>query len=58
MIHPALAPLVRRAILDLILDVGGEVDDDAATTRHGPTGPALENVKLDHPARPTGRKNN
>lgn len=31
MIHPAIAPTVRRAILDLILDVGGEVDDDTAT---------------------------
>lgn len=31
MIHPKLAPIVRRAILDLILDVGGEVDDDTAT---------------------------
>lgn len=31
MIHPALQPVIRRAILDLIFDVGGEVDDDTAT---------------------------
>ena len=31
MIHPALQPVIRRAILDLIFDVGGAVDDDTAT---------------------------
>ncbi len=27
-LSPAIQPLVRRAILDLILDVGGEINDD------------------------------
>lgn len=31
MIHPKIAPVVRRAILDLILDVGGEINDDTVT---------------------------
>lgn len=31
MIHEAIQPLVRRAILDLVLDVGGEVNDDDVT---------------------------
>lgn len=31
MIHPAISPLIRRAILDLVDDVGGEVNDDAIT---------------------------
>lgn len=31
MIHPAIAPIIRRAILDLLLDVGGEVNDDIVT---------------------------
>lgn len=31
MIHEKVAPVVRRAILDLLLDVGGEVDDDTVT---------------------------
>lgn len=31
MIHPKIAPIVRRAILDLILDVGGEINDDTVT---------------------------
>ncbi|WP_336958688.1 hypothetical protein [Sphingobium aquiterrae] len=28
MIHPAIVPLIRRAILDLLNDVGGEQNDD------------------------------
>lgn len=28
MISPVIAPLVRRAILDLVADVGGELNDD------------------------------
>lgn len=31
MIHPAIAPIIRRAILDLLLDVGGEVNNDQIT---------------------------
>lgn len=31
MIHPKIQPVVRRAILDLIEDVGGEINDDTAT---------------------------
>jgi hypothetical protein len=31
MIHPAIAPVIRRAILDLVDDVGGEINDDQVT---------------------------
>lgn len=31
MIHAALQPVIRRAILDLIDDVGGEINDDTVT---------------------------
>jgi hypothetical protein len=31
MIHPKIAPVIRRAILDLVLDVGGEINDDTVT---------------------------
>lgn len=31
MIHPAIRPIIRRAILDLLLDVGGEINDDTVT---------------------------
>jgi predicted Zn-dependent protease with MMP-like domain len=31
MIHAAIQPIIRRAILDLVADVGGEVNDDTVT---------------------------
>lgn len=31
MIHPKIQPVIRRAILDLVLDVGGEINDDTVT---------------------------
>jgi hypothetical protein len=31
MLHEKIRPLIRRAILDLVLDVGGEVNDDDVT---------------------------